>query len=142
MTLHERQRCCEKYSVGTSIMSCTSTCGLLASPILRVCIQVSASRWNNISRRSPGKWKGMRISRRKPGALRFATQCSSFPITHSFSQHDRLNVERRVSEHSNADSRQSVIKTSDVARLMELFQACYDTKLACISSSQSLRALS
>jgi hypothetical protein len=36
-------------------------------------------------------------------------------------QHDRLNVERRMSE--SADSKQQTVKTSDVARLMELFQS-------------------
>jgi hypothetical protein len=38
-----------------------------------------------------------------------------------FWQHDRLNVERRMTEC--ADSKQQAVKTSDVARLMELFQS-------------------
>ncbi|KAF9563863.1 hypothetical protein CPC08DRAFT_760631 [Agrocybe pediades] len=37
-------------------------------------------------------------------------------------KHDRLNVERRVIENGNSDSK-VIIKTSDVARLMELFQS-------------------
>ena len=37
------------------------------------------------------------------------------------SQHDRINVERRVQE-APADSKYRNVKTSDIARLMELFQ--------------------
>jgi hypothetical protein len=37
------------------------------------------------------------------------------------SQHDRLNVERRLSE-APVGSMGSQVRTSDVARLMELFQ--------------------
>jgi len=36
-------------------------------------------------------------------------------------QHDRINVERRV-EEAPAGSKSRNVKTSDIARLMELFQ--------------------
>lgn len=64
-------------------------------------------------------------SNEKPGASRFV---SDIYLLHGqqdmipFPQHDRLNVERRVSE-STADSKQQTVKTSDVARLIELFQS-------------------
>ncbi|KAF9485627.1 hypothetical protein BDN70DRAFT_870925 [Pholiota conissans] len=38
-------------------------------------------------------------------------------------KHDRLNVERRFSDSSKGDTRMQTVKTSDVARLMELFQS-------------------
>ncbi|KAF8805559.1 hypothetical protein BYT27DRAFT_7104264 [Phlegmacium glaucopus] len=38
-------------------------------------------------------------------------------------KHDRLNVERRIMENNAADSKLRSVKTSDVARLMELFQS-------------------
>jgi hypothetical protein len=45
---------------------------------------------------------------------------------HSAKQHDRLNVERRVASATSGDGSGSTtlgeIKTSDIARLMELFQ--------------------
>jgi hypothetical protein len=37
-------------------------------------------------------------------------------------QHDRLNVERRIAENATASTGLGATKTSDIARLMELFQ--------------------
>ncbi|KAF8960879.1 hypothetical protein BDZ97DRAFT_1831239 [Flammula alnicola] len=38
-------------------------------------------------------------------------------------KHDRIDVERRLSEQSKGDSKMQTVKTSDIARLMELFQS-------------------
>ncbi|KAF8186356.1 hypothetical protein BJ912DRAFT_852216 [Pholiota molesta] len=38
-------------------------------------------------------------------------------------KHDRLNVERRFSDNTHGDSKMQTVKTSDIARLMELFQS-------------------
>ncbi|KAF8153053.1 hypothetical protein B0H34DRAFT_722079 [Crassisporium funariophilum] len=38
-------------------------------------------------------------------------------------KHDRLNVERRIAESTSNDSKTHSVKTSDIARLMELFQS-------------------
>ncbi len=48
--------------------------------------------------------------------------CIYLGLTGLSSQHDRLNVERRFSDNNKGDARMQTVKTSDVARLMELFQ--------------------
>ena len=64
----------------------------------------------------------MRSLRRKGGVSRSVSlmSFSSFAKNKNFNQHDRLNVEKRIADGSATQS--GLVKTSDIARLMELFQ--------------------
>jgi hypothetical protein len=60
----------------------------------------------------------MRTLRKKRGVSRYENSTTlAFAIV-TAAQHDRLNVERRLSDTNGSGQ----IRTSDIARLMELFQ--------------------
>lgn len=63
----------------------------------------------------------MENSRRKPGVSRQDTIPATILYMLTVDQHDRMTVERRVAD-APSDSRSRNVKTSDIARLMELFQ--------------------